>query len=242
MSAVSRASTRTAGAFYLVVIAGGLFAEAFVREVLIAPGDPAATARSIAASEPLWRAGIAVHLLYLPLAVVVNIIVYRLVRWVQPTLALVALACSLIALAVEAASLLTLHVPLTMIREGESLSGVGQEQQDAVGYVAARLFSAGFGLALVFFAVFAMLVGVLVFRSQMMPRAIGVLMVLAGLAYVVSSLAAILSPELSARLVPWILLPSLVGELSFGFWLLIRGVWSPIADLKVSGREEASEG
>jgi len=47
---------------------------------------------------------------------------------------------------------------------------VGQRQ--ALGYLAVRLFATGFGLALVFFAVFCALTGVLILRSRLMPRVI----------------------------------------------------------------------
>jgi hypothetical protein len=53
---------RIAGACYLAVIAGGVFAALFVREALFTAGDAAATASAIAAHETLWRWGIAVHL------------------------------------------------------------------------------------------------------------------------------------------------------------------------------------
>ena len=48
---------RIAGLCYLMVIAGGLYAEVFVRASLLVPGDAAATARAIAANETLWRWG-----------------------------------------------------------------------------------------------------------------------------------------------------------------------------------------
>jgi hypothetical protein len=42
--------------------------------------------------------------------------------------------------------------------------------------------------------------------------------------YLINSLALILSPPLSSRLFPAILLPALVAELSLALWLLIKGV------------------
>jgi hypothetical protein len=45
-----------------LVIAGGLFAEVVVRGSLFAPGDAAAKATAIAATEPLRQRGLAVHL------------------------------------------------------------------------------------------------------------------------------------------------------------------------------------
>ena len=63
--ASARGKARIAGALYLTIIAGGLFAQVAVRQPLTVGGDAAATARAIAADEQLWRAGLAVHLGYL---------------------------------------------------------------------------------------------------------------------------------------------------------------------------------
>jgi len=46
------------------IIAGGIFAEVFVRGQMIVYGDAAATARNIIENEFLYRLGFAVHLFY----------------------------------------------------------------------------------------------------------------------------------------------------------------------------------
>jgi hypothetical protein len=65
--------------------------------------------------------------------------------------------------------------------------------------------------------------GVLLLRSRVVPRVIGALMLAAGVCYLVNSLVFINAPALSEVLVPWILLPSLLGELSLALWLVARG-------------------
>jgi hypothetical protein len=218
---------RIAGVCYLLVIAGGLFAEVFVRGTLVVPGDPAATVQAIAADEALWRWGLAVHLLYLVPATVMNVLIYGLVRAAGPTLARLALVFSIASVTVEASSLLQLYLPLAMIEEGDALTTLGGAQRQALSYLAIRLFPIGFGFSLLFFAGFCILVGVLILRSRLVPRLIGVLMVLAGACYAVNTLALVLSPALSDRLLPAILLPPFVGELSLALWLLVKGVKEP---------------
>jgi hypothetical protein len=66
--------------------------------------------------------------------------------------------------------------------------------------------------------------GLLILRSRLIPRVIGALMIAAGASYFVNSLAGILSPRLSEGLLPWILLPCFVGELSLALWLAVKGV------------------
>jgi Domain of unknown function (DUF4386) len=215
---------RVAGLCYLLVIAGGLFAEVVVRESLVVQGDAAATARAIAADEALWRWGLAVHLGYLVPGLVVNVLVCGLFRAVEPTLARLALVLGVASVAVEALSLLQLSVPLAIIEERGALAALGEQQRQALSYLAVGLFSTGFGFALLFFAGFCVLVGTLILRTRLVPRLIGLLMVLAGACYAVNTLALVLSPALSERLVPAILLPPFVGELSLALWLLVKGV------------------
>ena len=56
------AYARIGGVLYLIIIAAGLFAEAFVRSRLIVPADAAATATNIVAHATLFRLGIAADL------------------------------------------------------------------------------------------------------------------------------------------------------------------------------------
>jgi hypothetical protein len=218
---------RVAGVCYLLVIAGGLFAEVVVRESLVVQGDAAATARAIAADEALWRWGLAVHLSYLVPGLVVNVLVCGLFRAVEPTLARLALVLGVASVTVEASSLLQLYLPLAMLEEGSALTPLGGAQRQALSYLAVGLFSTGFGFALLFFAGFCVLVGTLILRTRLVPRLIGLLMVLAGACYAVNTLALVLSPALSERLLPAILLPPFVGELSLALWLLVKGVKEP---------------
>lgn len=87
-----------------------------------------------------------------------------------------------------------------------------------------RSHSIGFGIALIFFGIECIILGYLIVRSRFMPKSIGVLMQIAGGCYLVISFAVLLSPPLSSRLFPAILLPSIVAELSLALWLLVKGV------------------
>ena len=72
---------------------------------------------------------------------------------------------------------------------------------------------------LVFFGVYCLLIGYLIFRSTFLPRTLGVLMAFAGLAWLT-----FLSPSLVKALSPWVFLPGLIGEGSLTVWLLAMGV------------------
>jgi Domain of unknown function (DUF4386) len=142
---------RLAGIAYLLVIGGGLFAQAAVVEAVIVPGDAAETARAVAAHETLWRWGIAVHLAYLVLAVLADVLLYGFFRPVQATIARLALVFGVVSVASEAAILLTLYVPLALLDEGEALAALGTGSQEALAYLAISLYATGFGFPLLLF-------------------------------------------------------------------------------------------
>ena len=84
----------------------------------------------------------------------------------------------------------------------------------------ADAFDAGYGIALVPFGISCVLIGYLVFRSSFLPRILGVLMGVAGGAYLI-----FLWPALGKRLfIPWIVVPAVVGEASLTLWLIVMGV------------------
>src|ERR1700685_3196333 len=93
---------RIAGGLYLIVIAGGIFAELFVRGRLVVPGDAAATAHNIMAHEFLYRCGFSVELFYLLCNMPLILIFYDLFKVVNKNIALLDAFSSLTSTAVEA--------------------------------------------------------------------------------------------------------------------------------------------
>jgi hypothetical protein len=83
---------------------------------------------------------------------------------------------------------------------------------------------------------------VAVIRSRLMPHVIGAMMIVAGACYFVNNLALILSPALSDLLVPWILLPCLLGELSLALWLVVKGVKVEASEARLVVRPSSGPG
>jgi len=221
-----RRDARIAGALYVLVIAGGLFAGS-VQDFVTVSGDAAATAAAISAHETFWRWGIAIHLIYLATAtMVMNVLLYRIFKPVQPTLALLVLSSGIVSAAIEGTALLPLCLPVVMSEFRSALPGLGSIQQEQLIYLALRLSETGFGLALFFFSAFCTAIGATIIRSRLVPRIIGWLMIIAGACYFGSSLSNVVAPALAHLLSPWIIIPCFIGEASLALWLLIKGVGS----------------
>jgi Domain of unknown function (DUF4386) len=73
---------------------------------------------------------------------------------------------------------------------------------------------------LVFYGIWCVLTGYLIFRSTFLPRILGVLLAIGGLAY-----ATYLYPPLAYYLfVPYIASAAALGEIPLELWLIVRGV------------------
>lgn len=209
-----------AGLAYLIVIVAGLLAQAAVFQPLTQGGSAEAVAEAIAANGLLWRLGLVINIVGLIANVPLGVILYGLFERVRPTLARCALAFILICTAIEAGNLLLLYIPLAVGSEVE-----GQ----ALAYLAIRLHTVGLGLALLFFAGFCILTGVLIILSRLVPRPLGVLMMLAGLCYVLNTMAMLVAPSVWSVISPAILLPCLIAEAALALWLVVKGV-APVSE------------
>jgi Domain of unknown function (DUF4386) len=224
---------RLAGVFYLAIIVLGAFGELGVRQALLVSGDPMATANAIAGSPLLWRLGIAGDLLMHVFDIPVIVVLYVLLRPVNRDLAIFATVINIVQTSVLALNKLNLIVPILLISGVDVANapkvfvGFTAEQLQSLSFLAINLHSYGFGIGLIFFGVACLARGVLIYRSGFWPKFLGVLLFIAGIAYLVNSFALIVAPNFAALLFPAILLPPFVGETLLALWMIAKGVNLP---------------
>jgi len=223
-AASPRNLARMAGFLYLLNIVGGFFAIGFVPTVIVASGDAVATAHNLQTSELLYRSGLAAHIVILVTNVGLAAIFYELFRVVNRTLALLVVFFTLVGTAVEGAGVLNQFGSLVLLNSGPYSGVFTAGQLRALAYLPVDTQGISYDVYTVFFGFYALTIGYLVFRSTFLPRLVGVLIVLDGLAYLTNSFAAFLAPGFAVHLVPWIQLPALFGEGSLCVGLLVMGV------------------
>lgn len=219
-----RTYLRAAGVAYLANILLGLFGEIVVRGTLVVAGDAFATATNIANSPGLWRAGIAGDLVMQLLDIPLIVLFYFLLRPVSRPLALTATLFNIVQTSVLAANKLSLLAPLLLSAEYLGHAQLPPQLFASLTAFSVNLHSHGFGIGLIFFGFTCMIRGYLIVKSGFLPPILGVFLVAAGIGYLANSFALLLAPDIAGMLFPWILLPSLIGELSICLWLLVRGI------------------
>jgi hypothetical protein len=166
-------------------------------------------------------------------AVALLLILFVLLRPAGRDLALLAVFFNLVSIGVEAAAALYLLGALFPLGNARYLKAFAPEQLYAMASLSLRSHSYGFGVSLIFFGCFCVVAGYLIFRSGYLPKALGVLMQIAGWSYLTNSFALILAPAFANRLYPGIL-PAFVGEASLCLWLLVKGVNVPVWKAKAN--------
>jgi hypothetical protein len=218
-----RVKARIAGLLYLIIIAGGIFAQMGVRARLVVNGDAAATANNIIAHELLYRLGFAVEVFYLLCNIPINIILYDLFKIVNKRMAMVMLFFATVGTAVEGVAMLAHYAPLIFLGKAAYLAAFTTAQLQAGAYLSLQMFDYGFMIALAFFGFFCISLAYLIFRSTFFPRVIGGLLAIQGSLYLTNSFAHFISPAVGDRVFPF-LAASGIAEISFCLWLLVVGV------------------
>ena len=217
------ALARLTGALLLVMALSAGLAEFGVHQALVVPGDAAATAGRIAAAGLRFRLGLVGYLVAFLCDVPVAVLLYLLFRHASASLALTAAAFRLVYAAVAGAALLPFLGPVVLSSGAGYLSALAPAQLQALTLLSVEAFESGFGLALVFFGVHLVLLGVLILGSTALPRVLGVLVAISGISYLAGSLSRVLAPGLHAAIAP-LLAACGCFELVLALWLLVKGV------------------
>lgn len=209
------------GVLLLISIIAGAFGEAYIPSIFFIADDPAATASNLQNSELLFRAGFAGYLVEAICDVALSLLLYVLLKPVNKNLALMSAFFGLVSTSVFASSQLFSFAALYFVNDSQFLNTFTQHQLNALMLLSVKYAGLGGGVFMVFYGVATGLRGYLIFRSGFLPEFIGVLLIIAGMCFIVRSFLLVLIPDYASFL---FLLPMIIAIITFTFWLLIKGV------------------
>jgi hypothetical protein len=220
---------RFAGLLYVLLSIVGFFAMEYVPSKLIVHGNASATASNIAASETLFRLGIAAQLIGQAGFIFVALALYDLLKGVSRRHASLMVTLIVVSIPISFLNELNSIAALVLVRGGDFLSVIEKPHRDALAMLFLKLHGQGFGVAEIFWGLWLFPLGLLVYKSRFLPRFLGVWLVLAGAAWVILSLTGLLLPQFEGK-VDTYSQPAVLGEVVFMLWLLIRGARPPALD------------
>jgi hypothetical protein len=212
---------RIAGILWLICIACGMLAEAYVRAKLVLPHDAAGTIHNILANEQLYRLAVTFEFAGTTAYLALTAILYRLLAPVDSTISLIAAFFSVAGCAVWMANVARDMSPFVF---RDVLTSANAEPTRSIVFALLRLRPETLLSGMVCFGAQCLLVGLLIVRSSFLPKALGALLALGGAGYLLSTSAHFLWPPLAIALRGYGFLPGEAGEALLGLWLAVVGL------------------
>lgn len=205
-------TARLAGLLYLMLGALSAFGLTYVPSVLIVPGDTATTVGNIVANESLFRLGIVSNLLTFTVNLFLAVFLYKLLKPVHEGMASLMVMLALVGVSI--AMLNELNQVAVLLLSGADYSTAFSAS------LFLDLYRHGFGVTHIFFGLWLLPMGCLVFRSGFLPKFLGVFLIIACFGYLADFILLFLFPDMDVKIKEF----TFVGEVFLLLWLLIRGV------------------
>ena len=213
-------SARFAGFLYLILAVCGGFAEFAVRQGMIVPGDAAATVGNILASESVFRLGVVSELIGQAVFILLVLTLYRLLKPVNQNQAVLMVMLVIVAVTITCINMLNQFAALLLLGGADYLAVFSAGQVQALVMYFLNMHEAGYLIAQVFFGLWLLPLGYLIYKSGFMPKIVGVLLMVACFGYLIDVFTFFLIPSFEVVVSEY----TFIGELVLLLWLLIKGV------------------
>ena len=214
-----RTAALIAGLSLLIMVMAAPFAELYAYPKLVISGNAAQTVQNILENKSLFTAVIFGYLITFICDVLAAWALYVLLKPVNENISLLAAWFRLIYTVIALVALLDLVTVLRLLNTSNISTLFQPDQLQAQVMLSLQVFRSHWYFGLLFFGIHLILLGYLVLRSKYIPALFGVLLVIAGLGYMLTTLKPYLFPTINLDFAEY----TFYGELLFMLWLLIKG-------------------
>ena len=213
-------TARFAGFLYLLVAIFGGFSILYVSSTLIVSGDAAVTAQNIKASEGLFRVGFVGGLITQTIQIILVLCLFQILKAVNKNQAWLMVIFSLVGIPIAMLNLLNNYAGLMLMRGADYLTVFDPDQLQALGLFFLELQKIGVSIAAIFWGLWLLPLGYLIFKSGYIPKILGILLIIGGIGYLLDFGIFFLFPQLDVEVSQY----TFLGELLLPLWLLIKGI------------------
>jgi len=148
---------------------------------------------------------------------------YVLLRPVNKDLALLFLLLNTVGVAIQCASMIPLVSALLQGDAASRMQAYSPAQLEGLALLSINVYQTGFVTAQLFFGTWLFPLGYLVYKSEILPRFLGILLLLDGIGVLIWFFQALLLPAYPAIRYPGLAV-SFIAEVGLALWLFIKGV------------------
>jgi Domain of unknown function (DUF4386) len=212
-------TARLAGFLYFMYIATSVIAKLFGNFVFV---DAPATLNTIIAHESLFRVGLVISLFSVVFFLLAAWALYVLLKPVNKNMALLFLLLNLGGFAIWCFSTLNLFASLMLLSGADYLKVFQPDQLQAQAMLFINLYKNGSVIAQIPYGVWLFPLGYLVFKSDFLPKILGILLIVDCFGLLIYVFQRFLLPGYEVISYPCLAV-SFIAELSLTLWLLIMG-------------------
>jgi hypothetical protein len=216
---------RLAGLLWFLCALTGAFGLIYIRSNVLVPGDAAATAAHIVASEFLFRAAIVGNLLSQVFLFFFGLTLFHLFKEVDRKLAMVFLGSVMLTVGIAVVNNLNSFGALVVLSQADYLKVFSPEQLHAVAMFFLRMGNSfGQGLLEIFWTPYFFAFGLLVIKSRFLPKILGILLLIMSIGYAANILTKFLVPQFYPAFFTELAMSlGALGGIPTMLWLLIMG-------------------
>ena len=215
---------RIAGVLYLVVGIFGGFAIAYVTARVYVPGDAATTAGNVVANAGLLRIGVVADLLQATVFVFLAMTLFLVLKHVDRNAATAMVILVAIATTMMCLNKVFQFAALLVAGDASYVAAFGVAGSNALVLLLLDIHNYGFLIAQIFFGLWLIPLGYLAYKSRLFPRALGVVLIVGGLSYLLDVLAQFLVPSLGETVHRFLAIAPSIAEIWMVLYLLVKGV------------------
>ena len=211
---------RTAGLLYLVYVVTSVIANLFGKFVFV---EAPVTIDHILTHATQFRIGFVINLFSVVLFLLAAWALYVLLKPVNKDLALLFLLFNVTGFAVWLFSSLCLFGSLVILNVPEAIQAFQPDQLQALAVFFFGLYKTGVFIAQVPYGVWLFPLGYLVFKSDFLPKVLGILLIADGICQFVYVCQRLILPDFAVIAYPCMVI-SFIAEVSLALWLAIKAV------------------
>jgi Domain of unknown function (DUF4386) len=220
----NKKSARIAGLIYLGVVLTGIFSLMYVPSKLIVPGSASLTYQNIASSEALFRLWIVSGLLCYTFFLFLPLVLYTLLKPVNENYAKLMVLLGVMSVPIFSLNAQNQFNVLSLMSGTKNHYGFSVEQIQSQVMLYLDQYDNGMRIVHIFSGLWLFPFGFLVFKSNFLPKILGLLLMLGCFGYLINFAGhTLISNYSKIGISSYISLPASIGEIGTCLWLLIVG-------------------
>jgi hypothetical protein len=230
----SKQTARTAGTLYLIVVLAGIFSLAYVPSVTDRQaGRRRRPSRRSRTSENLFRLGIVAGIACYTAFLLLPFALYKLLHRVHQTAAILMVVLGAASVPFSLYNLVHKMEVLTLVGSEPFLQAMTIDERQTQVMLHLSSYDNGIRLVSVFWGLWLLPFGYLVYKSGFLPRMLGILLMAGCFGYLINFIGGLLFPSYAASGIGrFVSLPATFGEIGTCLWLLVIGIKKTRIDAK----------